>query len=100
MTQGVNASTMGHLATWFRADGVPLRNLPADFYHRGVYRRKGWTLVPPAPAREASPIADLLASMPEGLSTLDRELSSTDQGLSTTEHYAQVVPAHGQRRAW
>lgn len=34
-------------ATWYRADGKALPNLPADAYHRERFRRKGWSLVPP-----------------------------------------------------
>jgi hypothetical protein len=34
-------------ATWYRADGLALPNLPADAYHRERFRRKGWTLVAP-----------------------------------------------------
>jgi len=34
-------------ATWYRADGLALPNLPADAYHRERFRRKGWSLVPP-----------------------------------------------------
>jgi len=37
---------LGHKATYYRPDGKAIPNLPTGFYHRQVYRRKGWTLVP------------------------------------------------------
>lgn len=37
-------------ATWYRADGKALPNLPTDMYHRTRYRQRGWTLVPPLSA--------------------------------------------------
>ena len=34
-------------ATWYKADGTSLPNLPADNYHIKRFRAKGWTLIPP-----------------------------------------------------
>ena len=34
-------------ATWYRADGLAIPNLPIDPYHRMLYGKKGWTLNPP-----------------------------------------------------
>ena len=35
-------------ATWYRPDGLPIPNLPADPYHQVLYSRKGWSMTPPA----------------------------------------------------
>jgi len=33
--------------TWYRPDGLAIPGLPTDVYHRTLYRKRGWTLVPP-----------------------------------------------------
>ena len=47
-------------ATWYKPDGTPRPNLPADPYHMRRYRARGWTLVPPeSPAIPEDAVAQL-----------------------------------------
>ena len=69
-SRGLSMETLPKRATWYRADGLAIPNLPTDPYHRALYRGKGWTLKPPAdvgiPSVERAPQATQPADITPG----------------------------------
>lgn len=71
-------------ATWYRPDGLAIPNLPVDFYHRTLYKGKGWTLVPPgetAPSLSQNVVAEVEKEMgvsapPRHIHVMQAELGS------------------------
>ena len=54
-SQGLIIEGLPRKATWYRPDGLAIPGLLTDLYHRATYRRKGWTLKPPANVGPADP---------------------------------------------
>ena len=71
-------------ATWYKPDGTPLHNLPADPYHMRRYRARGWTLVAPD-----SPVIpqDAVDQLQEQVAAAVGLLDTDDEGAaSATPH--------------